>query len=101
MPRPPGGAPGYREAVNEPKVRTPAHLADHPGELVREDDRTLVWQGEISAGLLANLMRSGSEGEVQVRPADGAALAVWIQRCWFDVGRGRMVVQLRERGLAA
>ena len=45
----------YRGAVIEPKVRTPAHLADHPGKLVREDDRTLVWQGEISAGLLADL----------------------------------------------
>ena len=87
--------------MNAPKVRTPAHLADHLGELVREDERTLVWRGEITPTLVADLMRSGSRGEVRVQPSDGEGRSVWIQRCWFDVGENRMVVQLRERGLAA
>lgn len=61
----------------------------------------LVWQGEITPTLLADLMGSATRGAVEVRPDDGAAYTVWIQRCWFDVARGRMVVHLRERGMAA
>lgn len=87
--------------MNEPNVRTTAYLADHEGELVREDDRTLVWLGEMSPVLLADLMRHGARGAVSVRPDGGDARSVWIQRCWFDVEHGRMVVHLLERGLPA
>jgi hypothetical protein len=83
--------------VNAPQVRIPARLADHAGELVREGGRTLLWYGEMTADLLAGLMSAGSHGPVHVHPEGEAARPVWIQRCWFDVAAGRMVVQLRER----
>jgi hypothetical protein len=87
--------------VNDPEVRIPARLADHGGELVRDGGRSLHWHGEMTVELLAQLMSAASHGPVAVQPQGEAARTVWIQRCWFDVPAGRMVVRLRERGLPA
>lgn len=87
--------------MSDPEVRIPARLADHGGELVRADGRTLLWYGDMSIDLLAGLMSTASHGPVAVQPQGEPSRAVWIQRCWFDMAAGRMVVRLRERGLPA
>jgi hypothetical protein len=87
--------------VNDPEVRVPARLADHAGELVHDGGRPLLWYGEMTVELLARLVSAASHGPVDVQPQGEAARTVWIQRCWFDVPAGRMVVRLRERGLPA
>jgi hypothetical protein len=87
--------------VNEPAVRIPARLADHAGELVEAEGLPSHWHGEMTVELLAHLMSAASHGPVDVQPKGEAARTVWIQRCWFDVPAGRMVVRLRERGLPA
>lgn len=78
-----------------------ARLDGHPGELVHESGRTLVWRGRMSPTLLAGLMQAGSERPVQVQRDRGPDHAAWIQRCWFDPERERMVVHLLDRRLAA
>ena len=80
-----------------PMLRTPARLAAHDGELVERGDGPTLWLGDMTPTLLAALMRSGSDGAVQVRPDGRDAREVWIQRCWYDVTEGKMAVQLRER----
>lgn len=80
-----------------PDSRTPATLDAHEGELLDRADAPLLWLGEMTPDLLADLMRSGSHGAVRVRSVDGEAQEVWIQRCWYDVEEGKMVVQLHER----
>lgn len=87
--------------MNEIQIRTPARLGGHPGELVRTDGRVLVWQGEITPTLLSDLMRSGSCGPLPVQSDGGETRPAWIQRCWFDVERGRMVVHLLDRKMVA
>lgn len=72
-------------------------LDTHDGELVDRADAPLLWLGEMTPQLLADLMRSGSDGSLRVRAPDGDAQEVWIQRCWYDVEEGKMVVQLHER----
>ena len=87
--------------MTEPAIHTPARLGGHPGELARADDGTLVWRGEMTPTLLSDLMRAGSEGTVHVRHDRGPEQPVWIQRCWFDLERGRMIVHLLDRGMPA
>lgn len=87
--------------MNDLATRTPARLGGHPGELVHEGDRTLVWQGEITPTLLTDLMRVGSRGPVQVQRGQGPDEEAWIERLWFDVERGRMTVHLLDRRLVA
>lgn len=80
---------------------TPARLGGHPGELDRGDGRVMTWRGELTPTLLSDLMREGSGGPVRMEDVSGAAEPVWIQRCWFDVERGRLVVQLSRRTMIA
>ncbi len=87
----------YRRGVSLPDSRTPATLDAHDGELLDRADAPLLWLGEMTPQLLADLMRSGSHGAVRVRALDGEAHDVWIQRCWYDVEEGKMVVQLHQR----
>lgn len=87
--------------VNEFDLRNPVHLGGHPGELVRAEGRTLVWQGEMTPTLLSDLMRSGSAGPIDVQGPDEEPRRAWIQRCWFDLDRGRLVVHLLDRGMVA
>ena len=82
-----------------PDSPTPARLVDHDGELIRPHGASLlVWLGTMTPKLLRELMRQGARGAVRVEPSGGEAHDVWIQRCWYDVEHGRMVVHLKERG---
>ena len=83
--------------MSQPPRRTPALLGDHPGEIVDRDDAPLLWLGEATPHLMASLMHAGAHGALHVRSDDGSHRAVWIQRCWLDVGEGKMVVELTER----
>ena len=87
--------------MSDLSTRTAARLDGHPGELVHESGRTLVWQGPMTPTLLSDLMRAGSEGAVRVQRDRGPDHAAWIQRCWFDLERGSMVVHLLDRRMAA
>lgn len=81
--------------------RTPARLNGHDGTLVKQEDATLLWQGELDEQLMAALMRIGSERSVRL---DGDALGdrrAVVQRCWYDLERGRLVVQLRAPSMSA
>lgn len=91
----------YRPGVSELAIRIPVRLGGHPGELVRSDGPNLVWQGDITPTLVADLMRSGSEGPVAVQHPEGDPQPAWIQRLWFDLERGRMIVHLLDRGMVA
>lgn len=77
---------------------TPAVLARHEGELVDRGLGHALWLGAVTPTLLADLMREGASGPVQVQPEGRQAREVWIQRCWFDVAEGKMAVELRDRG---
>lgn len=78
-----------------------ARLGGHPGQLDPGDGHVLTWRGDLTPTMLSDLLRAGSEGPVRMQDAAGTDKPVWIQRCWFDLARGRMVVQVLDRSMAA
>lgn len=58
----------------------------------------MLWLGDLTPSLLADLMREGASGPLRVQPEGSAARDVWVRQCWYDVEHKRMAVELRERG---
>lgn len=57
----------------------------------------VLWLGDLTASLLADLMREGAAGPLRMQPEGSDARDVWIRQCWYDVEEQRMAVELRER----
>lgn len=81
--------------------RTPARLNGHVGTLVEREDASLLWQGELSQDLMTDLMTLGSCRAVRIDSERLGDRDVMVQRCWYDVEQGRLVVQLRPQGMRA
>lgn len=84
-----------------PNDRTPARLNGHAGTLVEREGASLLWQGELSQDLMTDLMALGSQRSVRLDSASLGERDAMVQRCWYDVERGRLVVQLRAPGMSA
>jgi hypothetical protein len=71
-----------------------ATLAEHAGSLRRRPDGTLLWEGELGADALADLLRRALlEGTLLCRTAE-ADLSVRLLGCHYDALAGRVVAEL-------
>jgi hypothetical protein len=71
-----------------------ATLAEHPGSLRRRPDGTLLWEGDLAADALADLLRRALlERTLLCRTAE-ADLTVRLLGCHYDALTGRVVAEL-------
>lgn len=80
---------------------TPARLNGHEGLLLEQQADGMLWQGTLSGPMLAELLSAASSGSVELDADAGGVRTAVVQRCWFDVEAGRLLIALRDHGLHA